>query len=622
MQEQFGDSRTPLGSVIAFIGSAGNAQAVTVKDYLAQTWPNTFSALLSLLEKSLQNGTYGHVEVDPCFKLKFTPGSGSSDYDEITIDGTHQKIVEVVQQLMFLGSAMTTSKTGRIARSQGRIIPPLDVRKNHIDMIFRVDDIPRDETCCWHELVLNSVIAYNFPIPDRGPEVGLEIPIRMMAALGGAAHQVEYEGGILIKGFSAMFIPLKRTGNSIQWHFIYNKDDSRLPYREADKRCPGRAFIDTVDHSSLNSTRAFLGWWSNTTSCLGTADANYENISWTELKEPERSATFSGGSIGFQMFGMGELNFAVGPKDSKLHISRPGPYQRIIKHASKTPIVLFDPIESDRRAWLVPGSAVIAHIAQARHAREPFQVDDQPVSLTPTIPALDVYAAAEAILRENAGTVLDHDPCSNSLFYFRDLVLGIWSLLEVLMDRDVKAEASADPKLHGTLRKRIRGYEFMDLVEERSPVRMKETLVENSSGNWIEFVQDINAVVLFASGFEDIIIPREVEQHGLCHSWKRVPRGKDYLTASVSMLDTCFEQAGSQLTRKYLTSTHLRWHRGPKLFESCTKSSAFGCRCDRVQQILPEAMTTFGTITSPGPLPKDGAVVFGKSKNVLKQLIL
>jgi hypothetical protein len=529
--------------------------------------------------------------------------------------GLGQDAVEIAQQLTWLGSALGTSDNGSVGHSRAHICRGLDVFESSFDINFFTDSMPQDQTSCWHSLVVNPLIVYNFPIASRAEELGLEIPIHMMAALGGASHVIEYEGGLLLKGFSSMFVPLRRSGDSVQWHFIQNEHDERMEYWQASKRCPGRALLDSVDQTSLTSTRAFVGWWGNTTTHLGTKDANYHNIDWSATKEPNRSTTFSGGSIGFQNFGAGELSFSVGPKDSKLHISRTGPYERIIKHASKTPVVLYD--TEERRAWLVPGSAVIAHVAKTRHFREPFLRDGKPIDISPVDQHRNVYAAAERMLTDNAPTELISSASGCSGFYFRDLVLSTWSLLERLMDQDIKKEVSADPAVHATTRKSLRGWEFMDLVDERSPIRQKDTYLMRSCGDWVNLVRDINAVVLFASGFEDIIQPDQGSITGLCHKWKRVPKVMDYLTASVPMLNTLYEKAGSRLTKMHLTSTHLQWHRGPKLFENCTNAQNFRCDCDRVQNIVSDSRMTLGRVKPPGPLEQhmEGAVIFGQAKN-------
>jgi hypothetical protein len=540
----------------------------------------------------------------------------------VHVNGPALFIVSIAQQLAWLGSALRTSDTKYIGRSQAQLVHLPKTQSPEVvwfELHFRTDLPPDDERICWHDLFFNPVIAYNFPIPKRGEEVGLEIPIEMMASLGGASHAVEYEGGIVMKGFSSMFVPLRRSRDCIQWHYITNKDDSRLEYWQADKRCPGRALLDSVDHQSLKSTRAFLGWWGETTTHLGAEDINYGNLDWSATKEPDRSATFSGGTIGFQNFATGELSFAVGPKDSKLHIARTGSYHRIIKHASRTPAVLYDTCE--KRGWLVPSSAVIAHIAQTRHFRERFSIDGKPVSIIPTDPTQNVYEAAERMLLINASTKLEDCGVENSVVYFRDLVQGIWSLLEAVIDKDIEKEVSTDPAVRVTTRKALRGWEFMDVVDEMSPIRQKETIIKKTCGDWPDLAQDINAVVLFASGFENIIKPAEAMTKGLCHLWRTMPQGNDYLAASVPILNSLYEKAGSRLTKQHLTSTHLRWHRGLKLFENCEDVAAFRCSCDRLQRIVRDSLMSFGPINPPEPLEEQGAVIFGQIKHSLKEAI-
>ncbi|KAL5325079.1 hypothetical protein ACEPPN_006201 [Leptodophora sp. 'Broadleaf-Isolate-01'] len=190
----------------------------------------------------------------------------------------------------------------------------------------------------------------------------------------------------------------------------------------------------------------------------------------------------------------------------------------------------------------------------------------------------------------------------------------------LLMDERVKRDSSPVQPVHLTTSKRLQEWEFMDIVSEKSPMQLRETVMSKSAGNWTDFAQDINAIVLFATGFQDLITPRVSEKRELCHAWNRVPRKRDFLTTTVPMLETIYEHAGSKQNRKYLTSTHLQWHRGETLFGDCEKNMNSKCACDRVQQILRESPTTFGRIVPPpGPLPARGAVIFGQSKHPFKQ---
>ncbi|KAL2076205.1 hypothetical protein VTL71DRAFT_1148 [Oculimacula yallundae] len=610
LEEQFGFSnKYSLGSVITLTGTGRYAQAITVEQYLRLNWPDTGLNTLKLIEKLIVVGW------DNKKMLARHDGydGGIFFYNgkrhlTVEVEDTHDVVVEIAQQLAWLGCVLRSSKNGKVGRTQVRFRTRRFSASARFELTFEAGSIPTTEDCCWHDLFVNPSIAYNFPIPSRGGELGLEISVPMMAALGGASRAIEFEGGLLIKGFSSAFVPLAKSGDSIQWHYIRNEDGSRLSYPEAVKRCPGRALLDTIDQDALTSSRAFLGWWDETTTHLGTADVNYDNLDWSPTRECRRSTNFSGGSIGFQNFGTGEINFSVGPKDSKLHISRTGSYEKIVDYASITPTVLYDSVEC--RGWLVPASAVIAHIVQKSHARKPFRVAGKRIDITPVDPTSDVFEGARHMLLANAKIMLRGSEDAPSEFCFEHAVLDIWTLLECIMDRDVKRETSAEIEVGMPLSKTLRGWEFMDLVVERSPLRQKEADIKSTSGNWIDLAADINAIVLFASGFEDVIRPAEDSTNGICHSWKQVPKGMDYLVAGVSMLNSLYEQAGSRLTKEHLTSTHIQWSRGPMLFEKCQHDGQFRCTCDRLQTLV--SKSRFLTVKSPGPLSEHGAVIFGQ----------
>ena len=73
----------------------------------------------------------------------------------------------------------------------------------------------------------------------------------------------------------------------------------------------------------------------------------------------------------------------------------------------------------------------------------------------------------------------------------------------------------------------------MALVDQKSPLQRKDTKLEKTSGGWPNLIHDINAIVLFAQGFEDIIKP--CESFGLCVRWKSLPKNKDYMAAGISV---------------------------------------------------------------------------------------
>jgi hypothetical protein len=70
--------------------------------------------------------------------------------------------------------------------------------------------------------------------------------------------------------------------------------------------------------------------------------------------------------------------------------------------------------------------------------------NSKPVEFIPTDPTLDVYEGAEKMLLKNFSVKLSNDDPAMGEFYFRDMVLNIWSVLKNLMDKDIEKESTSD----------------------------------------------------------------------------------------------------------------------------------------------------------------------------------
>ncbi len=176
-------------------------------------------------------------------------------------------MAEVGQQLAWLGSSLRSSSSDSMCYCTPKIVRPRD-SDAHFRLIFEFQDIESDHNVnrngsCWLPLFRNPVIVKGYPILARiQEERGLEIPLNMMAGLGEASRVTDFDGGFLIKGFCALFCPVKRIKDSILWHYLFQQDGSRIPYLAADQRCPNRA-RHGIDTSCLQLSRHFLGWTSS-----------------------------------------------------------------------------------------------------------------------------------------------------------------------------------------------------------------------------------------------------------------------------------------------------------------------------------------------------------------------
>ena len=560
------------------------------------------------------------IELDIEVELKESEGNSA-----LFVKSNSPKIiVEVVQQVIWMGAAIRDSQFYAIQNSIFSIFETNSFEINSDDLsslrcimvTFDQCDLLQEEQSCWLPIFTRAVIAHGFPVPGReNGEQGLEIPIEMMAALGGARHVTDYQGGLVLKGFSAMFVPLKRYDQSIQWHLIKHRDDHRILYRELSSGHPKRATVEEVSYQSLWNTRAFLGWWKSGETHLGTVGAAYNDIDWSSAGEASRPARFSGANIGFQTMITGQLHFIMGAKDGRSHFSQKGPFQRIIQCAENTPVVLYD--VEDHRAWLVPALSVMLHIVQTRHHISPYKTRGQDITLTPVTPEDGKCAATQAVEANKWRQLYDQDNTVETNYYYKDAILDLWSQIERLMEKEDSLESGTGLALHGTMRSQIYGWEYMSLVHEKN-YRRKEAAIAKTSGGWVDLINDIDALVLFATGLGDVIKPA-ADLKNLCPLWRNLPKGKDYLAARVSTMELLYSEAGSRRSHKHLSTSHLQWHRGSTLFEPCSGTFLDHCECDRTQQIYHESLfRTFGHVRPPGKLEENGCVVFGLSRHPLK----
>ena len=538
----------------------------------------------------------------------------------IHITSSKKERHEILQQISWIGSTFQVSKRNRIVYCGAEVARGRRPLRTYT-IRFRQHDIPKEERSCWHHLFYDNVIARGFGIPPQGREVGLEIPLDMMAALVGVRHAVEFEGGILLKGFVSMLVPTELHKGSVQWHLVQSEDGERLPYWKVHTLCPTRLSLADMDFERMQNTRAFLGWCTSVETRLGVSDAEYGCIDYSNAMEAGRTPRISGASIGFQSFGAGELNFSLGPRDGKFHIARKGPFQKILQCAERTPVVLYD--KDEKRGWMVPASHVVLHIILTRHAREPYG-EHEPIKFIYADPARDGVKAAVKALKRNALTQISENFVPGGPhFYFSNLVQDTWSLLECLLDRNTTQRSGSDVPVRVTMRSFVRGYEFIALVEEASPFRQKEAFIKKTSAGWTTLASDTDALVLFASGFKDVLRPDPLMYPSrLCPMWRTLPKDEDYLAVGIPLLLRFYDQAGSRLTHDYLTSIGLRWHSGSKPFARC-RSGLQPCKCDLLQQIVHEAAMAFGRIVSPGPIDdaENGAVIFGKAGSFFKRTV-
>lgn len=561
MEDQFRDPESPsavLGSVITISGSAQHAQATTCSQYVMQNWTAYGSRVLDALQDALHCPSHtsqldfgvciddGNMSDDSTLSSRPSVGIEVS-HEGVSLNiksGTPDIIVDVVQQFAWMGAAFRTSADGQVQYCEPKLEQVSKAKRDEpaaLNIIFGMSSLSEEDHSCWLPLFANPVIARGFPVPKRqNGEQGLEIPIEIMAALGGARHAMDFEGGLVLKGYSTLFVPIQRYQDSVQWHLICAIGENRVSLSEVSTQHPNRALLIDLNDEELNTTRTFLGLWKVAETHLATAGADYD-VDWSKAEESGPCFRFTGGTLGFSKIITAQISFVLGAKDGPYHHSQQGPFQKTIDRAEKLPVVLYD--QKDRRAWLVPGLAVILHMIQLRHHIKPFVVDGNIVQISPLDPSRQGHAAREAVAKNKSKKLFDCETDNEKDYCLRDAILDYSSILDGLMGRGATEQATPGKEMHTTLQNTLYGWEFRDVTDEESILKQKAQVLKKTAGRWYDLVKGVGAVVLFASGFGDIIRPTS-DSAGLCRKWGRLPRDHDYLAVCIPMLETFYTKAG------------------------------------------------------------------------------
>lgn len=169
--------------------------------------------------------------------------------------GHHNPTDDTYARLPTVSTAQVASSTHETRSSKTNTF--------NIEVTFRANNtrnLQDKSSTCWRELFLNPVIVDGWPIPTRmHGEVGLEIPLDLMAELGNANYFTDFCGIPVLKGFSTMFVATSFSKDSVQWHFLCNPDGTRLSYNDALPHCQ----VSPPGSSIPTGARNFVGWTSS-----------------------------------------------------------------------------------------------------------------------------------------------------------------------------------------------------------------------------------------------------------------------------------------------------------------------------------------------------------------------
>lgn len=542
-----------------------------------------------------------------CFSLD----TGFSRGDTINAFGTKEFLIDIAQQVSWLTASIRLPIDGQVSFSDSFLISSnagTDVA------IYKVLPLPLDlvhgtENSCWLPLFFGTVIARNYPIPEREQEKGLELPFDLMTTVAGNVVPECYNGGIYLKGHSRMLYPVSGSiPGSVQWHLLTSS--SRRKSLPDDLIC-AQTWMRMLDRRLLSSVpRTFLGYCREVIVDLGTCKTTdyYKGISFSGAEdarqEPRIQAptSLTWGTSGMGIFGATFTHSIVYGKALAQTVAGDNDdYLDVLDAALKKPIILYDDNDESHRGWMVTALSAILHIIRTWAAEKNCLQSNLPCVTT----TWRTDNAERIVLERNWNFVVrntsNEDMSKNMTM--KDLVMQFWHGIRSRYTEDLLARRQVEPGVSLTSSK-LYGWDYMDLVTGRQSYKKQLDF----NGNWMDLTEDV--LVFFGGEFGNVIIP--APGISICAEWNPIPPNKMYLTATIDCLQKLSRVRGghhSHLTSRLTTKSYWN-HRASSLFTDCTDC----CSSYSTQLVkCPKVPQTLDSSAGQGlPPPSKGAIVFGK----------
>lgn len=562
MSRQY-DGSVKLGHLLILVGSARKAYSTRCSEYLQSKWPKTWEICLAAVEETL-HFKENHSVIYSQSELSIIVTNKEDALLVIQVMGSSTAIFEVTQQLVFIAATFRLS-SGCLSLSNCSL-------ESKAKGVFQIglaplEAVSHESNMCWHPLFVGSIIARSFPMPSRADEIGIELPYSVMLSFARILYPVEFDGGILLKGFDTMLVPTAITDSSIQWHFIQEESSNDLlaPYvsrgstgKRRPKRLPIWAINDHVQNwvklkslDDISDKRMFLGFCDKVTIHLGTKKANFRSVGYSSSSQRAgRSFEISGGTASFAFASQNlpgptlAVNFGFSRYQAAVVDFINVSYVELLHILKRTPLILYDDDIEVKKAWLVSALSTVLHMIHVWAERSPelANFDGQKLRLPFAEVASDGgQAALDAFLANNNSLLELHAVPGAEPYRLKDLVHRIWGNMESAME---ELERQKPPGIRLERSRKLRGWQFMDMVQCQPLHRPREHRIERSGMTWFPLAEDI--MVLFCFKIGDVVQPKNGAQ--ICRRWWPVPPKKDYMVASLCSLnhrtDTC--SSGSQ----------------------------------------------------------------------------
>ncbi|RSM20212.1 hypothetical protein CDV31_001009 [Fusarium ambrosium] len=564
-----------LPKILCLVGSWDEAQALTVADYMNQTWPESGQPLITLLQElvSLPEGEERAYQMPqplkghrPGLKQLSAIVRPESSFSLTAVGGLHF-VSEIGEQLSWLASALRPSLThgrvvGYIPRLRSlRLLPPgtgKTIASCDISIEFGgTEDRSLKPGLCWGKLCCGTVLVKGFPILKRSiPKTGLEMSLAEIATIIGSGQVVRWGQRIIMKGFNMLAIATLAAADIIVWHLLVSDEaDERISYVDPRLDELDNGNMEGITLRMLEEKRHVVGWCAAVTDLCGGALANHD-VKSSGLQKPPGSIVIDRLYLEAGADVVGGVSMKINSKEQPFWLQRGKDYPSLLKWIGVQPIAFHD--VASRRTWLVDGASALLHLVRISlylDENDPDSTYDWVFDPTQLKDKWDGITGRQAALR----TLKSWDNLDLNIYIvdkrrgpsgatevqyatFGTRVKEVLHSIELLIDRQSKTASQEGIRISQSLdpRREIVGFDVLDVVTPLGPILPRVQHLKSWGHGWIDFMPSIGVTTIFGNGFGDLIRP-DLPQN-LCQGWKSLPEGKDYMAASISTLQMLYEK--------------------------------------------------------------------------------
>ncbi|KFZ11289.1 hypothetical protein V502_07623 [Pseudogymnoascus sp. VKM F-4520 (FW-2644)] len=296
-----------LSELITVTGCQKESQALTIEQYMRQTWPANGLQLLNVLQKAIVYSNCDHRYSVVLSDNTHLNGRIRGSHFIITAIGPAQFIAECAEQLAWLQAALHSSNKSISGYCAPSIINyKVDTRysrskqikyKGHCDIGVEISPLanPTDavlqKQSWWHNAVGKSTAIQGFPI-SRRPEAypGLELSFELLLSSIQTNKAIIDDGLVLLKGPKLTLQLFKDTDGVFLWRPFHPRDKI-CACRKHHKRISLNIPYCSIDLRRLRTGRHILGVCTDLLTIAENSEGMSEKPRLPETKDVQHHAS-------------------------------------------------------------------------------------------------------------------------------------------------------------------------------------------------------------------------------------------------------------------------------------------------------------------------------------------